>query len=78
MLSFDESHINKGKHQNFKKKHFLIHLKTFSKTQYLWEFQRLGEMFPKPKSLINKGKHQNYKKKHFLIRLETSPVTLYL
>jgi len=55
--------INKGKHQNFKKKHFLIHLETFTQSLYLWELQRLGEKFPKPRSLINKGKHQNFKKK---------------
>ena len=63
MFPFAENLINKGKHQNFKKKHFLIHLETTSVTLYLWEFQRLGKMFPFPRSLINKGKHQNFKKK---------------
>jgi len=72
IFPFPRSLINKGKHQNFKKKHFLIHLETANAKLYLWEFQRLGKMFPFAESLINKGKHQNFKKKHFLIHLETA------
>ena len=72
MFPFAESLINKGKHQNFKKKHLVKHLETSFVTLYLWELQRLGEIFPFAESLINKGKHQNYKKKHLLNHLETA------
>ena len=58
-----KSLINKEKHQNFKKKHFLFHLETFSLSLYLSEFQRLGRKVTFARSLINKGKHQNSKKK---------------
>ena len=66
MLPFPRSLINKGKHQNFKKKHFLIHLETFTQPLYLSEFQRLGKMFLIARSLINKEKQANFKKKHLL------------
>ena len=68
---FPRSLINKGEHQNFKKKHLLNHLETSSKSLYLWEFQRLGRKVTFAKNLINKGKHQNFKKKHFLKHLKT-------
>ena len=72
MFPFAESLINKGKHQNSKKKHLLKHLETSSLSLYLWEFQSLGRKVTFAKSLINKGKNQNFKKKHFLIHLETA------
>jgi len=64
-VTFARSLINKGKHQNFKKKHFLIHLETFTQSLYLSAFQRLGRKVTFAKSLINKGKHQNFKKETF-------------
>jgi len=78
MFPFPRSLINKGEQANFKKKHFLIHLETFTQSLCLWEFQRTGKKFPNLRSLINKGKHQNFKKKHFLIRLETFTQSLCL
>ena len=75
---FLESLINKGKHQNFKKKHLLIHLETSSENLYLWEFQRTGKKFPFAESFINKGKQANHKKKHLVNHLETFSKSLYL
>jgi len=68
---FAESFINKGKHQNFKKKHLLIHLETSSENLYLWEFQRTRKKNQFLENLINKGKQANHKKKHLVNHLET-------